>query len=242
MKIIQYPTKYISIDKLLQLPFNRKIIEKQIKALMKAIAEGGIARLPLIIATKSITGKLEYYILDGQHLVEACKRLGVDKLECMYVESESISWMVNMMAMLNNVNQKWTLMAYVDAYCGTGSESFFKLKNHSIVNGLSVAVSASILSGTNVAGKGINPIKNGTFKVSNVEHDVITQNLLEVSSLVNTNSAKFHKAYLSFYRSLNGKYNHKKLMDKIKGNKSFKNLPHDSGYIYDLIHKTYTGK
>jgi len=78
--------------------------------------------------------------------------------------------------------------------------------------------------------------------ISNVEHDVITQNLLEVSSLVNTNSAKFHKAYLSFYRSLNGKYNHKKLMDKIKDNKNFKNIPHDERYIYDLIHKTYTGK
>lgn len=242
MKIIQYPTKYISIAKLLQLPFNRKISEKQIKALMKAIAEGGIARLPLIIITRSITGKLEYYILDGQHLVEACKRLGVDKLECMYVESESISWMVNMMAMLNNVNQKWTLMDYVDAYCGTGNENFFKLKNHSIVNGLSIAVSASILSGTNVAGRAITPIKNGTFKVSNVEHELITSNLLEVSSLVNTNSAKFHNAYLSFYRSLNGKYNHKKLMDKIKDNKNFKNIPHDSGYIYELIHKTYTGK
>lgn len=242
MKIIQYPTKYISIDKLIQLPFNRKISEKQIKALMKAIAEAGIARLPVIIATRSITGKLEYYILDGQHLIEASKRLGIDKIQCIYVESESISWMVNMMAMLNNVTQKWTLMDYVDAYCGTGSENFFKLKNHSIVNGLSVAVSASILSGTNVAGKAINPIKDGTFKVSNVEHDVITQNLLEVSSLVNTNSAKFHKAYLSFYRSLNGKYNHKKLMDKIKDNKNFKNIPHDERYIYDLIHKTYTGK
>jgi uncharacterized ParB-like nuclease family protein len=242
MKIIQYPTKYISIDKLLELPFNRKKSEKQIRILMKAIVAKGVARKPFIVITRAITGKLEYYIIDGQHLVEACKRLGIDKLECMYVENESISWMVNMMAGLNNINQKWTLIDYVDAYCGTGSENFFKLKNHSIVNGLSVAVSASILSGTNVAGKAINPIKDGTFKVSNVEHDVITQNLLEVSSLVNTNSAKFHKAYLSFYRSLNGKYNHKKLMDKIKDNKNFKNIPHDSGYIYDLIHKTYTGK
>lgn len=242
MKIVQHSVKYFSIDKLLELPFNRKKSEKQIKILMKAIVAVGVARKPLIVITKAITGKLEYYILDGQHLVEACKRLGVDKLECMYVESESISWMVNMMAGLNNVNQRWTLIDYVEAYCGNGSENFFKLKNHFIVNGLSVAVSASILSGTNVAGKAINPIKDGTFRVSNVEHDVITQNLLEVSSLVNTNSAKFHKAYLSFYRSLNGKYNHKKLMDKIKDNKNFKNIPHDSGYIYDLIHKTYTGK
>lgn len=242
MNIKQYPVKYLSLAKLLELPFNRKKNEKQIKDLMKAIVANGVARKPFIVLTKAITGRLEYYIIDGQHLIEACKRLGIDKIECMHVESESISWMVNMMAGLNNINQKWVLMDYVDAYCGTGNENFYKLKNHSIVNGLSVAVSASILSGTNVAGKAINPIKDDTFKVSNVEHDIITQNLLEVSSLVNTNSAKFHKAYLSFYRSLNGKYNHKRLMDKIKDNKNFKNIPHDSGYIYDLIHKTYTGK
>lgn len=242
MEIVQYPVKYFAVDRLLELPFNRDKKEKQIKSLMKAMVTGGIARMPLIIMTRAITGKLEYYILDGQHLIEGCKRLGIDKIQCIYVESESISWMVNIMAMLNNVTQKWVLMDYVDAYCGTGNENFYKLKNHSIVNGLSVAVSASILSGTNIAGKSCTSIKDGTFRISEVEHATITKNLLEVSSLVKTNSAKFHKAYLSFYRSLNGKYNHKNFVEKVKSSRRFKDLPHDENYIYELMHKVYTGK
>ena len=242
MKIKQYSIEDTDITRTSEIPFNRTKKEKQIKALMKAVSIAGILRAPVFVKTKAITGKKETYTLDAQHLLEACRRLNIKNVKGIIVETESISEMVNMMAMLNNVNQRWTLIDYVNAYCGTGNENYFKLKNHAITNGLSIATSASILTGTNVAGKAINPIKDGTFKVSNVEHDVITQNLLEVSSLVNTNSAKFHKAYLSFYRSLNGKYNHKKLMDKIKDNKNFKNIPHDERYIYDLIHKTYTGK
>jgi len=242
MKANQYAIEKVNISKLLTFPFNRNLTEKQVRSLMNAITVSGILRIPVFVKTKSITGRLEYYILDGQHLIEACKRLDIDSIKGIVIDCESLSEIVNMMAMLNNVNQRWTLIDYVNSYCGTGNENYFKLKNHAIANGLSVAVSASILSGVTVSGRGCDTVKNGEFKITEVEHDKITQNLLEVSSLVKTNSAKFHKAYLAFYRSLNGKYNHKRLMDTIKDNKNFKNIPHDSGYIYDLIHKTYTGK
>ena len=62
--------------------------------------------------------------------------------------------MVRMMALLNNVNQRWTLIDYVNSYCGTGNADFFALKNHAITNGFTIAISASILSGTNVSGSG----------------------------------------------------------------------------------------
>ena len=42
--------------------------------------------------------------------------------------------------------------------------------------------------------------------------------------------------------SIGNKYNHKKLIEKIKDNKKFINLPHDTGFIYDLMHKTYSEK
>lgn len=242
MKIKQYQIQNIQISKLLSFPFNRNLQEKQVKALGKAIATSGVLRSPVFVKTKAITGKLEFYILDGQHLIENCRRFEINSIAGFVVETESISEIVNMMAMLNNVNQRWTLIDYVNAYCGTGNENYFKLKNHAIANGLSIATSASILTGTKVFGRGCDTVKNGEFKITDVDHDMITKNLLEISSLVNTNSAKFHKAYLSFYRSLNGKYNHNKMMEKIKANKSFKNIPHDENYIYDLLHKVYTGK
>lgn len=242
MKIKQYPIENTDITKVSELPFNRVKKEKQVKALMEALIAAGILRTPVFVRTKAISGKKETYTLDAQHMLEAGRRLDIKHVKGIVVETESVSEMVNMMAMLNNVSQRWTLIDYVNAYCGTGNENYFKLKNHAIVNGLSVATSASILTGTNVFGRGCDTVKNGEFKITNVEHDNLTQNLLEVSALVKTNSAKFHKAYLSFYRSLNGKYNHNKMMNALTKSKCFKRIPHDEKYIYDLIHKTYTGK
>lgn len=242
MKITQHPIIDINVSKALELPFNRPKIEKQIKIIGQSVVSVGILRTPVFVKTKAITGRYELYSLDGQHLIESCKRLDVKTIKGIVVETDSISEMVKMMALLNNVNQTWTLIDYVNSYCGTGNADFFALKNHSITNGFTIAISASILSGTNVAGAGCKSIKNGTFKVNAVEQDVITQNLIDVSTLVNTTNSKFHRAYLNFYRSLGSTYNHKKMITKIQESKEFIKLPHDQAYLYDLIHKTYTGK
>lgn len=242
MKITQHPVVDINVSKALELPFNRPKIEKQIKIIGQSVVSVGILRTPVFVKTKAITGRYELYSLDGQHLIEACKRLDVKTIKGIVVETDSISEMVKMMALLNNVNQRWTLIDYVNSYCGTGNADFFALKNHSITNGFNIAISASILSGTNVLGAGCKSIKNGTFKVNDVEQDVITQNLIDVSTLVNTTNSKFHRAYLNFYRSLGSNYNHKKMINKIQSSKEFVKLPHDQSYLYDLIHKTYTGK
>ena len=242
MKITQHPIVDINVSKALELPFNRPKIEKQIKIIGQSVVSVGILRTPVFVKTKAITGRYELYSLDGQHLIEACKRLDVKTIKGIVVETDSISEMVKMMALLNNVNQRWTLIDYVNSYCGTGNADFFALKNHSITNGFNIVISASILSGTNVAGAGCKSIKNGTFKVNDVEQDVITQNLIDVSTLVNTTNSKFHRAYLNFYRSLGNTYNHKKMINKIQSSKEFAKLPHDQSYLYDLIHKTYTGK
>ena len=242
MKITQHPIVDINVSKALELPFNRPKIEKQIKIIGQSVVSVGILRTPVFAKTKAITGRYELYSLDGQHLIEACKRLDVKTIKGIVVETDSISEMVKMMALLNNVNQRWTLIDYVNSYCGTGNADFFALKNHSITNGFNIAISASILSGTNVLGAGCKSIKNGTFKVNDVEQDVITQNLIDVSTLVNTTNSKFHRAYLNFYRSLGSNYNHKKMTNKIQSSKEFVKLPHDQSYLYDLIHKAYTGK
>jgi hypothetical protein len=242
MKITQHPIVDINVSKALELPFNRPKIEKQIKIIGQSVVSVGILRTPVFVKTKAISGRYELYSLDGQHLIEACKRLDVKTIKGIVVETDFVSEMVKMMALLNNVNQRWTLIDYVNSYCGTGNADFFALKNHAITNGFTIAISASILSGTNVSGAGCKSIKDGTFKVNAVEHDVITQNLIDVSTLVNTTNAKFHRAYLNFYRALGSTYNHKKMITKIQESKEFVKLPHDQTYLYDLIHKTYTGK
>ena len=221
MKITQHKIEKINVSKSLELPFNRPKVEKQVKVIGKSMVSVGLLRTPVFVKTKVITGRYELYSLDGQHLIEACKRLDVKNISGIVVETDSIFEMVKMMALLNNVNQRWTLIDYVNSYCGTGNADFFALKNHAITNGFTIAISASILSGTNVSGSGCASIKNGTFKVNAVEQDVITQNLIDVSTLINTTNAKFHKAYLNFYKSLNSSFNYKRMITKNQKNKEF---------------------
>jgi len=60
--------------------------------------------LPVCVRTKAINGKTEIYAVDGQHLTSALDRLDVKSTDCIVVESESVNDIVEMMAVLNNVN------------------------------------------------------------------------------------------------------------------------------------------
>lgn len=236
MEFINHKTIEVSVEKIKELTFNRAKSEKHVQALVKSIANVGVLRTPVLAYTKSISGKLEYYNVDGQHLVESLKRLNIKKVNAIVVETESINKIVEMMAILNNVQQKWTLVDYINAYCGLGNENFFKLKTHFLTNGLTPAVSSMILGGGD---KGITSIRQGTFQVTAEDSMKLTKDLVEASALVKTTNSKFHRAFCHFYRSQGNKYNHERMLLALRGNTDFDNIPHDTGYIHSLISKAY---
>lgn len=242
MEVFAHKIEQVTLNKILDFPFNRNKKEDHVKKLTKSLATVGILRAPVLVKTRAVTGKLEIYNIDGQHLVESLKRVGMSKVSAFLVETDSLNEIVEMMALLNNVQQKWTIVNYVNAYCGLGSKDYFTLKEHSIKNGLSIAISGTILSGNNTfnGGTGLNAIKNGSFKTGAPDAELLTQNLIEVCSLVNSDSNKFHNAYISFYRANSKKYNHQRMLTKIKEHKNkFKNLPHDSTYLFELLVSVY---
>jgi uncharacterized ParB-like nuclease family protein len=240
MEFTKHTTIEVTVDKIKELTFNRAKSEKHVQALVKSIANVGVLRTPVLAYTKCISGKLEYYNVDGQHLVESLKRLNIKKVNAIVVETESVNKIVEMMAILNNVQQKWTLVDYINAYCGLGNENYFKLKAHFLTNGLTPAVSSMILSGNASSGKGLNGIRNGNFQVTAEDSVQLTKDLIEASALVKTTNAKFHGAFCNFYRSQGKKYNHTRMLTALRGNTDFDNIPHDITYINGLISKAYT--
>jgi len=236
MEFSKHKTIEVSVDKIKELTFNRAKNEKHVQALVKSIANVGVLRTPVLAYTKCISGKLEYYNVDGQHLVESLKRLNIKKVNAIVVETESVNKIVEMMAILNNVQQKWTLVDYINAYCGLGNENFFKLKTHFLANGLTPAISAMILSGGD---KGVSSIRQGNFQVTAEDSVKLTKDLVEASALVKTTNSKFHRAFCHFYRSQGNKYNHARMLTALRGNTDFDNIPHDTSYIHSLINKAY---
>lgn len=114
------------------LPGNREVNGKHINTLRRLIAEYGMLSTPLIVATKAYNkkgdNKLYFYILDGQHRIEACLRDNVS-FDFKVIRLEDIETIVQLMADLNNSAKGWNLDDYISAYAFIPSvmENYTKL-------------------------------------------------------------------------------------------------------------------
>lgn len=95
---------------------NRPVDEKNVKHIINCLSKkNGLADLPILVDQ-------EMYILDGQHRLEACKRL---KIEVYYKKCNILNR--DDIAMLNDV-PKWSIDDYVRRYAILGNEAYIKLK------------------------------------------------------------------------------------------------------------------
>lgn len=222
----------LSVKELKFLPFNRAMNTKHVTSLLNSMTEYTILRLPVIVKTK-IFGKLDHYILDAQHMISALMKAEHEKIQCIVIEENDVVKIINTMAVLNNTACVWKIDDYVNAYCHMpGKEDYRLLKVHHLATGFNYTVSAKILNG-NTSG-----IKNGKFKVHCDDADIVTKRLVEVSSLFNTNSAKFMLAYITFSRNVKG-YDHKKFMQLAARNKDKFQIIHDTSTMVTSLHQMY---
>jgi len=236
MNITKHTIEKVILSKIKRLSFNRDTKSSQVSSITKSVSTHGILRLPVCVRTKAINGKTEIYAIDGQHLTSALDKLDVKSTDCIVVESDSVNDIVEMMAVLNNVNLRWTVLDYVNAYLGLGKTDYQTLKAHAIQNSLNITTSAVILSGDNKC----SDIKKGMFKVNADDSSVLTKNLNDFISLTGTKSAKAHKAYVNFYRTVKASYNHQDFIRKLKDSRIFKNgIPHDTRYLTTKLYEVY---
>lgn len=222
----------LKISYLLTLPFNRGINTKHVTSLLNSMVKYGILRLPVILRTK-IFGKLNDYIIDAQHMVCALNKTEHIECPCIIIEEDDITKIIDTMAVLNNTSSMWKIDDYVNAYCYMpGKEDYKLLKVHHLATGFNYTVSSKILSGTS------NNIKNGKFKINCTDADTITKQLIDITSLFNTNSAKFMMAYITYARGLKG-YEHKKFMKAAASHKNEFEIVHDTVAMINALHKIY---
>jgi hypothetical protein len=226
-KIEKLTVKYLK-----SLPFNRGIKLSHVTELLNSMMIYGILRLPVILRTK-IFGKQGDFIIDAQHMISALLKADHEKVPCIIVEEDDICKIINTMAVLNNTASVWKIDDYVNAYCHMpGKEDYKLLKVHHLTTGFNYTVSSKILNGTS------GNIKNGKFKVNCSDADLITRQLVEATSLFNTNSAKFMMAYITFARSVKN-YDHKRFMKLAATHKKNFQIVHDTVVMINALHKIY---
>jgi hypothetical protein len=232
MKLENPNIQTLLISLLKFLPFNRSVNLKHITSLLNSIMNFGILRTPVIVYTK-LFGKPEYYIVDGQNMVSALIKADHKETKCILIESDDMVEIIETIAVLNNTVLLWKIDNYVNAYCYMpGKEDYKLLKVHHLTTGFNYSVSSKILSG-NTGG-----IKNGKFKINCSDADVVTKNLVEISSLFNTNNSKFMLAYITFARGTK-KYDHKKFIQLAAKAKDTFPIIHDTTVMVNAFNQLY---
>lgn len=183
---------------------NRRITERHVTMLMKSIKENGYFK------SKPITVNLNHEVSDGQHRLEACKRLGIPVL----YEVDNVD--VNKsMIVLNNSQNNWRLGEFINHYAALGSKCYIDLRDFLIKENFK-GTSNAIYIFTGVTGGCSRQIRVGS-ELSRNKRFEITKDLITFIKphFQYTLSANFVRAIVRF---LNDDTTTQKHIDKLKHN------------------------
>ena len=221
MKI--YTLKSNGSKKLLFLAgINRPINPSQVSKLAHSITEMGCVRPVVVAAIKFLTGKLELYIIDGQHLFHALMRNGLDipyKIIDCVVDKKTL---VETIALLNASSKSWTMQDYITAWASISPE-YVKLQEYYNTYDVDLSTLAAIMCGRAVSGGGVTKeIKNGTYTIANeAGNKQLLDQVTDVFKVLPRNNRVGNRVvvgcYVQFARATGKKYNHTKFLANIAG-------------------------
>lgn len=168
MKLIgkEYKVKFASdYSKFSRLPMNRDVESKHVQKIVTSLRKQGCIRAVICCRTNIIEGIEKLYIIDGQHLATALEREG-EPIPYVEYKIESEEDLIDRMAYLNNSSKSWGLMDYVNAWKMIRPDymKLFKWKNMYDIEPTMIAAIATLTPSIRYSTQ---PIKDGTFKISN---------------------------------------------------------------------------
>lgn len=203
---------------------NRPITPSQVTIMAKSVELYGVLRPIIILETDCISGKKENHVGDGQHLFNACLRVGVN-IPYITIKVYSKEELVQVMAMLNASSKTWTMLDYVRAF-SSYNPNFVKLNHYFQVYDIEMSIVAAILSNLTVAGSSIavKRIKSGELVIKDEAQNVsILDNLTDVLKFV-PRMNRFENRYLcaeyvNFRRTEGSNYKHTEFLKNLGNNK-----------------------
>ena len=175
---------------------NRDINETHVEELIASMRKSG-QLMPVVV-----TSNME--VIDGQHRLEACKKLG---LEVLYVENKTGN--SKQIAVMNNTQKGWKNKDFLKHFCHKShhnSSEYKKIEKFIEEYKLPFRVCISLLSDYNIgfngsSGRGPMPsFRDGSFKVDNLESAKETaQRLIKLKSFV-PNLVKIVKFSVAFIK------------------------------------------
>ena len=172
---------------------NRLVNRTYVNNLITSITDTNLLEYTPILVNKQME------VIDGQHRLEAAKKLGIDVYYIEIGEGD-----LNMVQLLNTNIHNWSLLNFLDSYILLGNNHYKILKEYIDTYKLPVGISVNLLSGFKAdsgAGKygkekGIALFKTGAFKVITLEKaKFIGDKLLEITPFTEGGAWK-HRSFV----------------------------------------------
>ena len=208
---IKHTTSY---SKFAILPMNRGIDSKHVQKMITSIRKMGVLRCVIACTTNIIEGDTQTYIIDGQHLATALEREG-QPIPYIEIQIESEEDLVEKMAYLNNSSKSWDLMNYINAWKMIRPDymKLFKWKN---MYDIEISMLACIASNMPSIRFGTQPIKNGTFQISNQHAETMCKSFNDIFLKIGMAERSVKFQFLNaFMQAYNSTYSHDKVMAAI---------------------------
>jgi hypothetical protein len=105
---------------------NRQVAQPQVKKLVKSFSEFGTASAQVtVIRTKAFNDKVEYFIADGQHSIEAAKEIGLPlNVTIIKLTDDTPLNVTKYIATLNSNNKAWSPNDFLEAYATNGIKEY----------------------------------------------------------------------------------------------------------------------
>lgn len=227
---------------------NRPIIPSHVTKLAASLDKMGVIRPVVIAEIEFIDGKKAWYIIDGQHLFNACLRNNVD-IPYVFIDVKDKQDLVEKIALLNASSKSWTIQDYVTAWSSL-KEDYVKLNKYFQIYDFEFTMLTAVLAGYNIgarkAGGGFSAstrkVKSGEFEILNEDAAVRLLNCLtDALRIVRRQSREengyFCTEYISFYKNTPD-YNHKTFISKLQSNKKlFDSAMNEEGKLVELFRK-----
>lgn len=211
---IKHTTSY---SKFATLPMNRGIDSKHVQKMITSIRKMGVLRCVIACTTNILEGEEKTYIIDGQHLATALERDG-QPIPYIEIDIQSEEDLIEKMAYLNNSSKSWDLMNYINAWKMIRPDymKLFKWKNMYDLEISMVACIATLMPSIRY---GTQPIKNGTFSVSNPQAEnmckAFNDIFLKIGMVERNVKFQFLNAFMLAY---NANYDHDRVIKSLDKN------------------------
>jgi hypothetical protein len=191
------------------LPFNRNIDKPHTNKLVESMKKHGFKGVVQIIKTEFIDGTMKYYVVDGQHRIEAAKQLGIEiKFELTELNSKMET--AEFIAELNTSAKSWGTANFLDVWSSLKIEEYLKLTAVQKETGfqLTPLLEAYLFTSNQ------SDYRKGKMTFPNEAHsDTIIKQMVDMNKYMPC-KAFCRRAMVRVMR--NPKYNHKKMLVAVK--------------------------